>query len=438
MPTNQSQIESEVGPHSNRHPQNISNLSDSYRYDQDKVMVMDTAQDSYVNANKGFCDDDWERSEPNRSLEEQSKSLQKWNTGIQDLSGLNDQEEQGTYSPRRAEGRGSYTDQRGSVSDSRGSYVDYRGSYADQRGSHADQRGSYADQRGSLIEPRGSHADSRGSYADQRGSLIDPRGSHADSRGSYADQRGSLIDPRGSHADSRGSYADQRGSYADHRGTNADQQGSQVDPRESYGDQQGAFMDQGSYAGSQQGSTADIHQRAPLPDGPSRNKDNHLIPDRQLYRDSPRDSERSSLASDSKLGGPHMQNSPRTSNSHQNAQYRTPEQSRKVPQNMKGPPIYENLGSSREELGLDEDGAPQRPPLPAAYRNQYAHELADVRTPHTRQDILVAAEMEAQKVHDPLFFQYPEAQTGGQPGQGNMVSNLSHQWPSRYHIHSIY
>ena len=68
-------------------------------------------------------------------------------------------------------------------------------------------------------------------------------------------------------------------------------------------------------------------------------------------------------------------------------------------------PIYENLSADLSPGSPK----PQRPPLPAAYRQQIAHELAETKTPKTKEFMLTAAEMEQKRRSDPHYFQYPES-----------------------------
>ena len=82
--------------------------------------------------------------------------------------------------------------------------------------------------------------------------------------------------------------------------------------------------------------------------------------------------------------------------------------------------VYENLQQQQSQqpykpasdpsrsTALDE--SPGRPPLPSEYRQEYIENIADVRTPHTKNDILEAGRRSAERKDEPLVFQYPGQQ----------------------------
>ena len=67
-------------------------------------------------------------------------------------------------------------------------------------------------------------------------------------------------------------------------------------------------------------------------------------------------------------------------------------------------PLYENLPLIQTE---DEEGAPGRPPLPAVYRDKLIRDLAETKTPQTRQDYLNSVNISQERHMTEGFFDYP-------------------------------
>ena len=53
--------------------------------------------------------------------------------------------------------------------------------------------------------------------------------------------------------------------------------------------------------------------------------------------------------------------------------------------------------------------APERPPLPAAYREQIAMDLASTKTPVSKQDMLLGVAGSLERQSEPLYFQFPQS-----------------------------
>lgn len=79
-----------------------------------------------------------------------------------------------------------------------------------------------------------------------------------------------------------------------------------------------------------------------------------------------------------------------------------------MPQQGLQSPSHENeaplLTSSRDELS-----APERPPLPVAYREQFVQDLAEAKTPRTKEEMLQSEEYSKWRHGQEKFFQYPES-----------------------------
>lgn len=55
------------------------------------------------------------------------------------------------------------------------------------------------------------------------------------------------------------------------------------------------------------------------------------------------------------------------------------------------------------------DYSPPRPPVPAVLRDLYIDDIAETKTPHSRQDILLAKEISQKRLNEPIYFQFPES-----------------------------
>lgn len=158
----------------------------------------------------------------------------------------------------------------------------------------------------------------------------------------------------------------------------------------------------------------------PLSDGPRVYQDDRR-PDDRSHRDSPRDpryvqgqGQRSERPHD-----PAYQVSKVTTTTVTTSQ--DPRHQERVYENLRDHttdptvPLHVNVYDSAEmRQPAPHKGAPQpseeNPPIPAAYRQQYVEQLADTRTPHTRQDMLVSSEITMERSSEPLYFRYPEQQ----------------------------
>ena len=78
--------------------------------------------------------------------------------------------------------------------------------------------------------------------------------------------------------------------------------------------------------------------------------------------------------------------------------YQRKQDSFKISSNM----MYEDTSLPRG------DTQQNRLPVPASYREEYVRQVADAHTPHTKNDMLTAVQINNQRVHEPLFFQFPE------------------------------
>ena len=75
-------------------------------------------------------------------------------------------------------------------------------------------------------------------------------------------------------------------------------------------------------------------------------------------------------------------------------------------------PIYENLYERPPQITVSDVSPssphnPPRPPLPATLRGDYIREMAQSRSPHTRQDMMNSSQLAARRQHEPLVFRYP-------------------------------
>ena len=84
-----------------------------------------------------------------------------------------------------------------------------------------------------------------------------------------------------------------------------------------------------------------------------------------------------------------------------------------------------HINSAQNPEGRDNLG---RPPIPAAYREQYIRELADTKTPHTRNDLLSSIEIQRLRQHEPLIFKYPEVRP---PTAQGLLGQSHFQGPSQ-------